>query len=127
MDGVIAIIIDALTQPRNPIEETYSQTETTSDERVYEKLDDIRMAMLPTPVAITNERKQSRPKLPTRPRPEARPSTIQCSGRLPRACSLDTMLQGGRSSACIQHMIDILSNPAVYMTINCKVASVAAG
>ena len=37
---MIAIIIDTLTQPRNPI----------GDEGIYEELDDIRMAMLPTQV-----------------------------------------------------------------------------
>ena len=126
---VIAIIIDALTQPRNPIEETYSWIETTSDEGVYEELDDIRMAMLPTQVAITNERKQSRPRPPTKPRPKARPSTIQPRGTLERARSLDTMLQGGRSPARMQHMIIyILSNPAVCMhDYKLQGSSVAAG
>ena len=77
---MIAILTDTSTQPRKPIQETYSWTDSTSDEGVYEEVNDIRMAMLPTPVAATDEKKQSRPRPPTKPKPKARPSTIQPRG-----------------------------------------------
>lgn len=73
-------IIDAVAQPRKPIQETRSTSTTpswtdTSGEGIYEEVDD-----KPTQVATTGEKKQNRPKPPTKPKPVGRSSTIQPRG-----------------------------------------------
>lgn len=96
-----------------PLKVTYSRTDSTRDEAVYEEVNDMYMygARQPTQVAITDKKKQnSCSKPPTMPKPKVRLSTIQHRGKLARAHSMDTLLKEGRSSACMQYILYVLSN-----------------